>query len=343
MPESFLWWGWYTWQLVLYLFNVQAALNGFYLALIILAALILSYSYPVIWNGLKSVAQWMANSRRDWLFFGGRFRIINHSLYSGLAGLVGVGVIGWVIGNSWAVVVLVICVILGAALFAQFRWGSASLLRPFGYWGGISGGIVGIILIWLIFNVPLYQTAVAGALSAPFAQAIGRLRCLSQGCCHGIVTRPQMGIQVWQNQSRVVTLSGLKGIPVMPTQLYSIVFNLMLGVLLFSIWFSGRFNASLVVGLYLILTAIERFTEDAYRGEKQTRLARGLKENQWISIAALVTGIGISMLRFPPVVDASGKLGLFWLFTSLGGGLITALAMSMDFPKSRAKFSRLSG
>jgi protein-S-isoprenylcysteine O-methyltransferase Ste14 len=328
---------------VLYLFDVAQVHNFVYLALIILTDSFLSYNYAVIWSWLKSLAQWMANSRRDCLFFGGQFRIINHSKYSGLAGLTGVGIIGWVIGNSWAVLVLVICVIMGAALFAQFRWGSASLLRPFGYWGGIFGGILGIILIWLLFDVPFYQTALAGALSAPFAQAIGRLRCLSQGCCHGIVTRQQMGIQVWQSQSRVVTLSGLKGIPIMPTQLYSISFNFMLGVLLFSIWFSGRFNPSLVAGQYLILTAIERFTEDAYRGEKQTRLARGLKENQWISIAALVTGIGISMLRFPPVVDSSGDLGLAWLLTSLSGGLITAFAMSMDFPKSRIKFSRLSG
>ena len=317
--------------------------NIFLLGLVGLAILFLAFSYKVIWNAMKGFAEWVANSRRDWLFFKGKFRIINHSIYSGLAGAVGAGIFGYIIGDDLAALVFTFCVVLGAAGFAQFRWGSASLLRPFGYWGAILGGILGIILIRIFFHISLYQAAIAGVLCAPFTQAIGRLRCLSQGCCHGVVASKELGIRVWQSQSRVVILSGLKGEYILPTQLYSILFDLLLGLLLFLAWSSHKLSVSLIVGLYFILTGIERFTEDAYRGEKQTKLAMGLRENQWIAIAAVVVGMIITILPFPLSINALGEFNLAFIGTALLGGLIVAFAMSTDFPRSGVRFSRLSG
>jgi hypothetical protein len=90
------------------------------------------------------------------------------------------------------------------------------------------------------------------------------------------------------------------------------------------------------------LTGIERFTEDAYRGEKQTRLAKGLKENQWIAMAAVGIGIIVTILPSTPI-KASGEFNLALWGTVVSGGLITAFAMSMDFPGSKVKYSRLSG
>lgn len=202
---------------------------------------------------------------------------------------------------------------------------------------------MGIALVGTLFDVSLYQSAIAGVLCAPFTQAIGRLRCLSQGCCHGTVTSNKLGIRVWQSQSRVVILSGLKGEYILPTQLYSILFNLVLGPLLYAVWSSHKSSPALIVGLYFALTGIERFTEDAYRGEKQTKLAMGLRENQWIAITALVAGITVTMLPFPSSTRTLGQFNPSLLGTALLGGLITAFAMSMDFPRSNVKFSKLSG
>jgi protein-S-isoprenylcysteine O-methyltransferase Ste14 len=329
-------------SVIFLLFDVHFVDNIFLSVPVAIVILFLAIKYQVIWNALKGFCEWVANSRRDWLFFEGRFRIINHGIYSGLAGAVGVGFLIYILGDGLAVLLLGFCAILGAAGFAQFRWGSASLLRPFGYWGAIIGGILGIILIRFIFDIPVYQVAVAAVLCAPFTQAIGRLRCLSQGCCHGTVTRKELGIRIWQSQSRVVTLSGLKGEYILPTQLFSILFNLFLGLMLISVWSSHKFSGSFIVGLYLVLTGIERFTEDAYRGEKQTKNAKGLRENQWIAIAAVVGGIIITTLP-SPLIDASGEFGLVFWGISLLGGLIAAFAMSMDFPGSNVRFSRLSG
>ena len=143
----------------------------------------LALNHLPIWRTLQRISEWVANSRVDWLFFAGRFRIMNHSIYAGVGAAVGVGIVGYVTQNAAAAIMLMIFCIVGAAVFAQVVWGSKALLRPFGYWGAIWGGIIGIGITCYFFQIPLSQIGVAAVLAAPFAQAIGRLRCLVQGCC----------------------------------------------------------------------------------------------------------------------------------------------------------------
>jgi protein-S-isoprenylcysteine O-methyltransferase Ste14 len=311
--------------------------------LVSIALVILAMNYRLMWSALQRVSEWIGNSRHDWLFAGGRFRIINHSLYSGLGGAVAVGILSYVMGNPLTALVLVVCGLVGAAVFAQVLWGSNVLARPYGYWGAVLGGGVGGLVVSFVFGIPLTTIALAAVLCAPFAQAIGRLRCLVQGCCHGIVTTKEVGIRIWQSQSRVVAISGLKGQYILNTQFYSILFNIPLGLLLWSLWLSQSVSSSCIIGLYFILTGVERFTEDAYRGEIQTRFRKGLRENQWIALGAVAIGIGITMLPTALPGNPPGTLNLAFFAAVVVGGLLTAFAMSMDFPKSTLRFSRLSG
>ncbi len=307
------------------------------------AAALAGINHTTIWSWLQRLSERVANSRRDWVFAGGRFQVINHAIFAGLAGAVGVGISIFLTGNGAAILIVVAAALVGAAVFAQALWGSGALLRPFGYWGAILGGAAGMVAANIIWGSSLWTLALACVLAAPWAQGLGRLRCLAQGCCHGTPTSPGHGIRVWQEQSRVVVLSGLRGQYISNTQLYSMSFNVLLGVLLWAAWRSGVFVAGFIVGLYLILTGIERFTEDAYRGEKQTRRAAGLLENQWIAIGALVIGMCFTVIPSPVVVAAQGSVGPALAATALGGGLLVAFAMSMDFPRSTLRFSRLSG
>jgi prolipoprotein diacylglyceryltransferase len=194
-----------------------------------------------------------------------------------------------------------------------------------------------------LFGESLAVIALAGVLCAPFAQALGRLRCLVQGCCHGVVTDQRFGIRVWQPQSRVCVLSGLQGRWILIPQLYSILFNLMLGLLLWALWLAESFPVSFIIGLYLILTAIERFAEDGYRGETQTKIIKGLLESQWVAVAGLLLGIGITMIPSGVVPFAHARIDFGLVISAVGGGLFSAFAMGMDFPRSTLRFSRLSG
>jgi prolipoprotein diacylglyceryltransferase len=229
------------------------------------------------------------------------------------------------------------------AVFAQVLWGSSVLARPYGYWGAVLGGGVGILVVSFVFGIPFVTIALAAVLCAPFAQAIGSLRCFVQGCCHGIVTTRDFGIRIWQSQSRVVAISGLKGQYILNTQLYSLLFNIPLGLLLWGLWLSQSVSSSGMIGLYFILTGVERFTEDAYRGEIQTRFRKGLRENQWIALGAVLIGIGLTLLPTSLPGNPLGTLNFAFFATVVVGGLLTAFAMSMDFPKSALRFSRLSG
>ena len=329
--------------IVLPAFGIPLSNTTWNWTIVSLTLVILAMNYRFIWTILLRISEWIANSRHDWLFADGHFRIINHSLYSGLGGAIAVGILSYVMGNPFAALVLLACGLVGAAVFAQVLWGSNTLARPYGYWGAVIGGGVGGLIVTFVFGIPFITIALAAVLCAPFAQAIGRLRCLVQGCCHGTVTTKDLGIRIWQSQSRVVVISGLKGQYILDTQLYSILFNIPLGFLLWSLWLSQDVSSSFIIGLYFILTGIERFTEDAYRGEIQTRFRKGLRENQWIALGALLIGIALTMIPTSLPGNPAGALNLVLFATMVAGGFLAAFAMSMDFPKSTLRYSRLSG
>ena len=304
----------------------------------------IALGWEMCWRGLLRAAEWVANSRTDWLFFGGRFRVVSHAVFAGLAGAAGTAIAGSVLDSPAAALLLVVFLLVGAAIFAQVLWGNrTTLLRPFGYWGGVLGSCAGAAAVWVACGIPPETTLLACVLAVPAGQGLGRLRCLAQGCCHGPETSRENGIVVTQRQSRVVVLSGMGGRPILPTQLYSILFNAALGPLLYALYRSESAGPTIIVGLYLGLTGIERFAEDALRAERQTRWHGPLRENQWIAIGALLAGMAISAVPSGVLIPRGPDLGPALPLAILLGGLTTAFALSTDFPKSNLRYSRLSG
>jgi hypothetical protein len=115
------------------------------------------------------------------------------------------------------------------------------------------------------------------------------------------------------------------------------------GLLLFSLYLSGGVDSALIIGIYLILTGVERFAEDAYRGEKQTRWTGPLRENQWIALTASLLGIVITLLPSDPPAALAGAWEPSVILAAVLAGLTTAFAMSMDSPTATFRYSRLSG
>ena len=73
------------------------------------------------------------------------------------------------------------------------------------------------------------------------------------------------------------------------------------------------------------------------------KVIKGLLESQWVAVAGLLLGIGITLIpsAVAPFAHAPVDPGL--VITAIGGGLFAAFAMGMDFPRSTLRFSRLSG
>lgn len=292
-----------------------------------------------VWRLVLRASESLANAWSEWHV--GPIRIINHGVFGFAAALVGCLIVMAILGSGhwldlW--VIGITCVVT-AALWAQIVEGESVSLRPFGYYGAVVGALVGGAILSLLGRDPMEPWS-AFSVANPLIQAVGRGRCLIQGCCHGQRCAPGAGIVVRHPKSRVVRLAKLEGMPVYPTQTFSIIANLASALILYRLW-SIEVPAPVLLGTYLLLAGAGRFVEEAYRGEPQTPRFGGLAIYQWNAAAS--AALGLCFLAWPgePLEPATG-LGWPGVFTALGFACVVGLAMGVDFPKSTRRFGRLT-
>ncbi len=296
--------------------------------------------YSAIWHMLREFAERAANSWHEWRV--GGLRLINHGAYAALSGFVGLSIAAAVAGPAafWQLVLVHFAGLMGAGLWAQTLEGSSKLSRPFGYYGSVLGVLAGAIGVGAVGGDTMLLLA-AVALAAPWMQAIGRVRCLVQGCCHGREAMKAVGIRYIRARSRVCELAGLRDVPLHPTPLYSMLANLVIGVFLFRLWSLGA-ALSVVAGAYLMLAGVTRFVEESYRGEPQTPVLWGLRIYQWFAILSFVLGATLTTL---PSGVAPG-LALWFASKVIYGatlfGMTAGMVMGVDVPRSARRFARLA-
>jgi hypothetical protein len=264
-------------------------------------------------------------------------RIINHGVYGGIGAFLVVAIAGTLMGpdHTGVLVVTGAAALAGAGLWAQLVEGSPRLLRPFGFYGGLFA----VMAAGLLSSAPMLVMAAYG-VGAPWVQSTGRLRCLVQGCCHGRPAGPGIGIRYVNERSRVCRLADLKGVPLHPTPLYSILWNVPIAMVMTRLWVVHA-PLSLIVGLYLILTGIGRFCEEGYRGEPQTPILAGLRLYQWIAIGTVLGGAAITALVRGSPAPAACFSGLV-LGIAAGFGVVSTLLLGVDAPESNRRFARLT-
>ena len=293
------------------------------------------------WRVLLDAAERLANSWRSWRV--GPLRIISHGVYPGAAAAAGIAGMGALAGPAALPGLLVIasCSLIGAGLWAQWADGATRIQRPFGYYGAIIGAAIGAAIAAGTGQSAALLLAATAAMS-PWIQAIGRLRCLVQGCCHGAPVDPRFGIRVWNTHSRVVSLAHLSGQSIHATQVYSIVSNVAIGILLLRLW---QIHAPLwfISGAYLILAGLARFVEEGYRGEPQTKRWLGLPMYQHLAVLTVFAGLSLTFLSGAPAPPPSPLFDSSRLMAALATGGVYWFAMGVDFPDSRRRFARLSG
>lgn len=331
-------------RLLASLIILSCIFTGIHSTLDVIAAIALYLAVDkknILANVVTRWSERMANSWEAWHI--GPLRVINHSIYAGLAAILGVLLVGQfgIGGNVLAVVT--ICSVVGGAVWAQIVEGSKKMLRPFGFYGALIGGIIGVFISSLLFDSNLALTFAAFAIGSTITQAVGRLRCLVQGCCHGRLIREDNGFGIrYFNQHSRVCLSGLGGKTIHNTQLYSIISNLTIATVLLRLVYAGV-DASLVTGLFFVVSGIARFIEEGYRGEMQTPNFNGLSLYQLLAIACVMAGIIISAFPTQHALHFEPTLSIGVVTVAIASGLVWAFAMGMDFPKSSARFSRLTG
>ena len=157
-------------------------------------------------------------------------------------------------------------------------------------WGAILGGGIGI---WIYSHFshkfrfsPLVDLLAPGII---LAQAIGRVGCTLNGCCYGIESNSPLAV-IYTNPNTNAPV----GIPVLPTQVFELLFDLVVfGVL---IWLRGKLKTEGSLFLvYLSLYAAWRVGIDFIR--VGTPFLFGLHEAQVISIAVLLVTLPLIIFR----------------------------------------------
>lgn len=292
-----------------------------------------------VWRRVCDGAEHLANSWRETSI--GPVRLMSHGIYAGLGVTVGLLIAVALAGSQnvgWLVAMALLAGVLGAGLWAQVVEGSPQLLRPFGYFGAPLTAIV-VAFVAGFVDADAWLLFVAFGTGGCFAQAIGRVRCLVQGCCHGREAPDALGIRYRHPMSRVVRLSALGGRPLHPTPLYSMVWMVLVGLVLLRLW-ALTAPLQFIAGTYFILVGLGRFVEEHFRGEPQTSVIAGLRLYQWLAIAFIVGGAVLTTLG-PTAAPAATAFEPRILPIVLIVGAIHYVAYGVDLPGSNRRFSRL--
>jgi protein-S-isoprenylcysteine O-methyltransferase Ste14 len=329
---------WWVLMAILGLTTLLSSIDPLLHLFVGVAVYLLAHNLEDIWQAILNGSEKIANSWQEWQW--GSVRVINHGIYIGIGAFVGTALMAWLTGGEYmlAMVLAITFSIIVSAVWAQLWEGSEKLKRPFGYYGGVVGGFLSIGIFYLM-DVPIMLMMALFCIAMSWVQAIGRLRCLINGCCHGRESETGQGIQYFHPRSRVCGIANLKGVSLHPTPTYSILWLILVGTVELKLWFAGA-DYALIAGMYFLLTSLGRFVEEAYRGEVQTPIYRGLRLYQWIAIGVFVLGAVLTCIQTTPVALSPGfEFSTLW--GALWVGFFTFFAMGVDFPKSNRRFSRL--
>lgn len=177
----------------------------------------------------------------------------------------------------------------------------SDIISPYGWalYGAILGSILAGLIYWRIRpkeasfqNLPAITDAVA--VGAPLAQAIGRIGCTINGCCYGkpspflsfpgavsYTPRDTIPAQYWN-------------IPLYPTQIYFILWNLIVFAIVWKLRRRLELQGSLLF-LYLSLYAAGDFGIRFFKAAPP--VLTGLRGEQIISLVILAIALPVLIIR----------------------------------------------
>ena len=200
-----------------------------------------------------------------------------------LSGLGLTGAVG-IVGGSWI-----------AALALDHRTllerPLETLRRPaFVSWGGLAGAFAAIALCAAISHFGVLLLLDGFARGAPLGHLLGRVGCLTYGCCFGRQTSSPLSITYTHPESKAVRVAGLHGVPLHPAAFYEAVLDGVLFLTLNAVAIAGA-PQGVPAALCLAGYGIGRFGIEFLRDNGGRMLPVGLAVNQVVSLALAAVGL----------------------------------------------------
>lgn len=169
----------------------------------------------------------------------------------------------------------------------------AELLGTLRSAGVLVGGVVAAGLVFTLYarrnGLPLYRLADAIVAPLALAQGIGRLGCFSAGCCWGVPAHGS-GFSVTFTDPMSHAQTGVPlHVPLVPTQLFQMVNDLLLAAILTWLWRRRVKPAGTTLWIYVLLYSVGRGLIEFWRGD----VARGLFFGDQVSTTQLFAAAGI--------------------------------------------------
>ena len=198
------------------------------------------------------------------------------------------GVVGGIIGGKLGYLV---------GYWQTYGVDPSEILSPYGW--ALHGTIIGVVLAGAIYwsirtgKVSLQELLRLGdavAVGAPLAQAIGRVGCTLNGCCWGSPTSLPWAV-IYTNPD---SFCGLKGAPLHPTQIYFVLWNLVVFAVVWRLRDRLKPQGSLFF-VYLSLYCAGDFALRFLRADPSVLGA--LREAQIVSLTILIIALPLLIIR----------------------------------------------
>ena len=270
-----------------------------------------SASAPSLHGALQSLAN------RTVLFRVGEYIFVTLGLFAA---------VGAFLGGLWAsalllgqglplldVALLLAGILVGHIVFARaflLPWRLSDLLQrtgetlrtaEFASWGGFIAIALGLVLYAVLSGRSLLLLIDAAVLGGTLTHAVGRIGCLTFGCCFGRPSESPLAIRYDSPLAKAAWAAGLRGTPIHPVPLYEATLNLGLFLLLNGVALAGS-REGVPAALYLVIYGSGRFLLEFLRYDWGEDHVGPLPRNQWLSL--LETGAGAALLV--ALLSASG-------------------------------------
>lgn len=155
-------------------------------------------------------------------------------------------------------------------------------------YGAVLGALIAVVVYAWVKKLSVWQLADIVAPGAIVGQAIGRIGCTINGCCYGLADPPRWaGALVYTNPEHAL-LGTPVGVPLYPTQLYHLAWNL-IG---FAVLWSLRKRLVPQGSLFLLYLAIYAAGDLAIRSVREgVPFLFGLQQAQLIGIVILLVTV----------------------------------------------------